>query len=142
MGREVFMMLFVLFEIWFVIIELFMVVVLLRSLVLIKSRKKLIKFLTWSNMLCEVLLMHWKKFRWRLLTIVECLVLNLLQKQKQDRLKKKNPWVGVECNTSTIEDMKQRNVFETLVGKQQQLLLATQVVKMILKIDDVIKQGG
>jgi len=30
-------------------------------------------------------------------------------------------------------------VFETLIGKQQQLLLATQVVKMILKIDDVIQ---
>jgi T-complex protein 1 subunit epsilon len=29
-------------------------------------------------------------------------------------------------------------VFETLIGKKQQMLLATQVVKMILKIDDVI----
>jgi len=37
--------------------------------------------------------------------------------------------------------MKERNVYETLVGKQQQYLLATQVAKMILKIDDVIKQG-
>jgi len=35
-------------------------------------------------------------------------------------------------------DMKEQNVFETLIGKQQQILLATQVVKMILKIDDVI----
>jgi T-complex protein 1 subunit epsilon len=34
--------------------------------------------------------------------------------------------------------MKEQNVFETLIGKQQQILLATQVVKMILKIDDVI----
>lgn len=34
--------------------------------------------------------------------------------------------------------MKVQNVFETLIGKQQQILLATQVVKMILKIDDVI----
>ena len=34
--------------------------------------------------------------------------------------------------------MQQQNVFETLIGKQQQILLATQVVKMILKIDDVI----
>eukprot|EP00339_Tiarina_fusa_P001385 CAMPEP_0117038072 /NCGR_PEP_ID=MMETSP0472-20121206/26820_1 /TAXON_ID=693140 ORGANISM="Tiarina fusus, Strain LIS" /NCGR_SAMPLE_ID=MMETSP0472 /ASSEMBLY_ACC=CAM_ASM_000603 /LENGTH=534 /DNA_ID=CAMNT_0004748211 /DNA_START=1 /DNA_END=1605 /DNA_ORIENTATION=- len=65
-----------------------------------------------------------------------------LAEAKARQVKEKNPWVGVECNTSTIEDMKQRNVFETLVGKQQQLLLATQVVKMILKIDDVIKQGG
>jgi len=34
--------------------------------------------------------------------------------------------------------MKEQNVFETLIGKQQQILLATQVVMMILKIDDVI----
>lgn len=34
--------------------------------------------------------------------------------------------------------MCEQNVFETLIGKQQQILLATQVVKMILKIDDVI----
>jgi T-complex protein 1 subunit epsilon len=35
--------------------------------------------------------------------------------------------------------MKDQKTFETLKGKQQQMLLATQVVKMILKIDDVIK---
>ena len=38
--------------------------------------------------------------------------------------------------------MKEQKVFETLKGKQQQLLLATQVVKMILKIDDVIKPSA
>lgn len=38
-------------------------------------------------------------------------------------------------------DMKELGVFETLVGKQQQVQLATQVVKMILKIDDVITMG-
>jgi len=38
-------------------------------------------------------------------------------------------------------DMKEVGVFETLIGKQQQLQLAAQVVKMILKIDDVISQG-
>ena len=30
-------------------------------------------------------------------------------------------------------------MFETLSGKKQQLFLATQVCKMILKIDDVIE---
>jgi T-complex protein 1 subunit epsilon len=34
--------------------------------------------------------------------------------------------------------MREQDVFETLIGKQQQILLATQVVKMILKIDDVM----
>jgi len=35
-------------------------------------------------------------------------------------------------------DMREQAVFETLIGKKQQMLLATQVVKMILKIDDVV----
>jgi len=38
-------------------------------------------------------------------------------------------------------DMKELGVFETLIGKQQQMQLAAQVVKMILKIDDVISEG-
>ena len=38
-------------------------------------------------------------------------------------------------------DMKAQKVFETLIGKQQQIMLATQVVRMILKIDDVIMPG-
>jgi len=37
--------------------------------------------------------------------------------------------------------MKDQRVFDPLISKQQQFLLATQVVKMILKIDDVIRQG-
>lgn len=38
-------------------------------------------------------------------------------------------------------DMKQQHVVETLIGKKQQILLATQVVKMILKIDDIRNPG-
>ena len=34
--------------------------------------------------------------------------------------------------------MRTQHVIETLIGKQQQFMLATQLVKMILKIDDVI----
>eukprot|EP00329_Picozoa_sp_Boothbay-MS584-11_P005697 49459_4 len=54
----------------------------------------------------------------------------------------KNPHLGVDCMSRGTTDMKVQKVFETLKGKQQQLLLATQVVKMILKIDDVIKPSG
>ena len=36
-----------------------------------------------------------------------------------------------------IADMKAQNVIETLLSKKQQIMLATQVVKMILKIDDI-----
>ena len=38
--------------------------------------------------------------------------------------------------------MKIQNVVETLVGKKQQLSLATQLVRMILKIDDVRSVGA
>lgn len=44
-------------------------------------------------------------------------------------------------NDDHTTDMKAQGVFETLIGKQQQLQLAAQVVKMILKIDDVISEG-
>lgn len=53
-------------------------------------------------------------------------------------LQENNPFCGIDCNDVGTNDMREQNVFETLIGKQQQLLLATQVVKMILKIDDVI----
>jgi len=33
--------------------------------------------------------------------------------------------------------MKDQHVVETLLSKKQQIMLATQVVRMILKIDDV-----
>lgn len=36
-----------------------------------------------------------------------------------------------------VLDMKKQHVVETLIGKKQQISLATQVVKMILKIDDI-----
>jgi len=42
------------------------------------------------------------------------------------------------CPCLNGADMREQNVIETLIGKQQQLMLATQLVKMILKIDDVI----
>eukprot|EP00620_Florenciella_sp_RCC1587_P020606 CAMPEP_0182571396 /NCGR_PEP_ID=MMETSP1324-20130603/13327_1 /TAXON_ID=236786 /ORGANISM="Florenciella sp., Strain RCC1587" /LENGTH=536 /DNA_ID=CAMNT_0024785995 /DNA_START=39 /DNA_END=1649 /DNA_ORIENTATION=+ len=53
-----------------------------------------------------------------------------------------NPHLGIDCKRAGTNDMKEQLVFETLIGKQQQLLLATQVVKMILKIDDVIMHGA
>ena len=88
---------------------------------------------------------------------------------KARQLAENNPRLGVDCNQIGSNDMKDHLVFETLIGKQQQLQLATQVVKMvrtipycncfysltcslfvlivvvsiqILKIDDVIMYGG
>ena len=48
---------------------------------------------------------------------------------------------GVDALYTGTCDMKAQNVIETLVGKKQQLSLATQLVRMILKIDDVRTAG-
>ena len=45
---------------------------------------------------------------------------------------------GVDCLQLGTNDMTEQKVFESLHSKTQQILLATQVVKMILKVDDVI----
>lgn len=50
-----------------------------------------------------------------------------------------NPWLGIDCLNKGTNDMKVQNVIETLTSKKQQISLATQLVKMILKIDDVRK---
>jgi len=60
---------------------------------------------------------------------------------KSEQLRTKNPHLGIDCKETGTNDMKTQGVFETLIGKQQQILLATQVVKLILKIDDVITSG-
>lgn len=61
---------------------------------------------------------------------------------KAQQVKEKCPFLGIDCNDVGTNDMREQNVFETLIGKKQQLLLATQVVKMILKIDDVISPSS
>lgn len=48
-----------------------------------------------------------------------------------------NPYLGIDCNENGTNDMKAQHVVETLIGKKQQINLATQLVKMILKIDDI-----
>ena len=47
-------------------------------------------------------------------------------------------WYVIPLNKGT-NNMKIQGVYEGLNSKKQQLQLATQVVKMILKIDDIIK---
>jgi T-complex protein 1 subunit epsilon len=48
------------------------------------------------------------------------------------------PWHGVDCMQKGTTDMYAQSVYETCASKVQQMRLATQVVKMILKIDDVV----
>ena len=51
---------------------------------------------------------------------------------------------GAECfllSVLVVSDMKKQHVIEVLLSKKQQIFLATQLVKMILKIDDVRSPG-
>ncbi len=61
-----------------------------------------------------------------------------LTKVKSQQIRDNNPYLGVDCMSNGTNDMKSAFVFETLIGKQQQLQLATQLCRMVLKIDDVI----
>jgi len=60
---------------------------------------------------------------------------------KARQVAENNPRLGIDCNQMGTNDMKEQGIYDPLISKQQQFLLATQVVKMILKVDDVIKQG-
>lgn len=55
--------------------------------------------------------------------------------------KNNDPKLGVDCLVMGTNDMKEQQVIETLIGKKQQIQLATQLVRMILKIDDVRSPG-
>ncbi|XP_050303553.1 T-complex protein 1 subunit epsilon [Anthonomus grandis grandis] len=48
-----------------------------------------------------------------------------------------DPALGIDCMFTDNLNMREQHVIESLRSKRQQLLLATQLVKMILKIDDV-----
>lgn len=47
--------------------------------------------------------------------------------------------LGIDALFTGTNDMKQQKVIETLHGKSEQFRLATQIAKMVLKIDDVIE---
>jgi len=64
-----------------------------------------------------------------------------LTETKASQVADKNPAIGVNCLDKGTNDMKKQNVIESLHSKKSQILLATQLVKMILKIDDVRSFG-
>jgi len=68
--------------------------------------------------------------------------IDALSAVKARQIAEENPRLGVDCLQRGTNDMSEQGVFETLIGKQQQLMLATQMVKMILKIDDVIMNNA
>jgi len=63
---------------------------------------------------------------------------------KARQVSENNPALGVNCMGTTGDntgDMKELSVIETLHSKKSQIQLATQLVKMILKIDDIRSPG-
>merc|ERR1712059_182008 len=56
---------------------------------------------------------------------------------KSRQVAENNPALGVNCMELGSCDMKEQSVLETLHSKKSQIQLATQLVKMILKIDDI-----
>jgi len=60
-----------------------------------------------------------------------------LTELKARQVKEKKSCLGVDCMLTGDSDMKNHNVIESLHSKKQQIVLASQLVKMILKIDDV-----
>ncbi|XP_055690453.1 T-complex protein 1 subunit epsilon [Lutzomyia longipalpis] len=67
--------------------------------------------------------------------------IDTLTELKSRQLAESSSTLGVDCMLSGNCDMKQHNVVESLHSKKQQIVLATQLVKMILKIDDIRSQG-
>lgn len=63
--------------------------------------------------------------------------IDTLSEVKARQVAENNPYLGIDCMGKGSNDMKSMNVIESLHSKKQQIALATQLVKMILKIDDV-----
>lgn len=61
-----------------------------------------------------------------------------LAQVKSRQIKEGNKYLGIDCMETGTNDMRKQNVYEALASKTQQFQHATQMVKMILKIDDTI----
>ncbi|GAA93759.1 uncharacterized protein L969DRAFT_43430 [Mixia osmundae IAM 14324] len=59
-----------------------------------------------------------------------------LAEVKSRQITEKNGRLGVDCVGSGDNDMKAQFVFDPLISKRQQYLLATQLVRAVLKVDD------
>ena len=61
-----------------------------------------------------------------------------VSKLREEQIKENCPYLGVDANHQGMTNMYEQGIFESVASKKHQFQLATQVVKMILKIDDVI----
>jgi len=63
--------------------------------------------------------------------------IKILTEIKARQVAENNSALGVNCMENSAGNMKEMSVIETLHSKKSQIQLATQLVKMILKIDDI-----
>lgn len=63
-----------------------------------------------------------------------------LSEARSKQIEEKSPVYGIACLDGKVDDMRKLEVFETLASKKHQIQIATQLVKMILKIDDLIEK--
>ncbi|KAK9463977.1 chaperonin Cpn60/TCP-1 family [Lipomyces oligophaga] len=61
---------------------------------------------------------------------------------KARQVKEDSSRLGIDCLHTGGNDMKELFVIDPLIGKKQQLQLATQLTRMILKVNDVIVNGS
>lgn len=63
--------------------------------------------------------------------------LKTLDSLKAEQVRTKFSFLGVDCMGSG-SDMKKNKVFDSLISKKKQMLMATQLVNMVLKIDEIV----
>ena len=61
---------------------------------------------------------------------------------KSRQVTEKNTRLGVDCMQTGSNDMRDAFVIDPLIGKRQQLMLATQLCRMVLKVNNVIISGS
>lgn len=61
---------------------------------------------------------------------------------KSRQVNENNTRLGVDCMQTGSNDMRNAFVIDPLIGKKQQLQLATQLCRMVLKVNNVIISGS
>lgn len=61
---------------------------------------------------------------------------------KARHVKENKAYLGIDCLQTGSNDMRKQFVIDPLIGKKQQLLLATQLCRMVLKVNDIIVAGS
>ncbi|KAF8260021.1 TCP-1/cpn60 chaperonin family-domain-containing protein [Lactarius quietus] len=74
-------------------------------------------------------------------SLARLIAIETLAEVKSRQVKEDDSKLGIDCNGRGNNDMKEQFVYDPLISKRQQYLLATQLVRAVLKIDDVIIAG-